>query len=417
MLGKKGYLVLGILLIAAIGLTGWSRLELDRLTADQDTFRVMRYLPRGPSLRLVACGFDSPLAAALFVKAMVFYGDPRRVGTAEDRRTYTYDLFDVITDLSPRFGRAYQMGSLFLTTTDSTKTDLDGCRLLEKGVAAFTREAEAGQPVDPDRRWMFHSILASTYDVKIQSARRKADDLVGALEARRRAGEEFRLAALSPGAPPYIMRAAAGYASVLSGTGGVENSQVAILSVWEELRRQALERGDTDILPTIDEQIAGTRTYIGTIRDTRAGEAGLSRAGQAFLAKEGRPPRDAGELVRAGFLAAVPPLPLGREDAPDAWLVLPDGEFRSRRLAEYNTANHMDMLLGAYIDYLRTFNQPPPTPQALVDGGFLQSIPVPPLQALGQEYEYDPKKRFTNKMPEGLEETGGNGEATAKTEG
>ncbi len=409
MLSLKGKLLIVVLFLAAVLLTGRARLRLDEITAPfRDDFREMLYLPRGEGLKILACGFDAPLADALFIKGMIYYAESIQAEKTEEvkesDRGFTYALFDVITDLSPRFTRAYQMGSLFLTASASMQANRDGCRLLEKGVATYDKLAKGGKPVDPDARWLFHTLLANTYEVNIQARLRQSGDAAGAAEARQRAAKEFRLAAASPGAPGYVQLAAAGYQSVLSGQGGVENSQLAVLSVWKELYNEAQARGDKDVLPDLEARIEELEKHIAAIQDTRKVEEVLTDAGKRYLAREKAPAVGVADLLRDKLIPGQPPTPLGTDEKPDTWVALPDGSFKSRLLAAMETQNHLEILLNAVIDYRRAHGAAPPSPEALVEGGFIPSIPVPPLAGLGEKYEFDPKSgRFTDRMPEGPE--------------
>lgn len=392
MLGKKGIAVTFVLMLGAVLLAGQARVVLDDIVSSfKDEFSEINYLPRGSALKVVACGFDAPFADALFIKAMLYFADtnPAKKDVAA-RRDFTYALFDVITDLSPRFTRAYQTGALFLTASALPNAINDGVRLLEKGCAVYERLAEERNPVVPDGRWLFHSMLANVYDVTIQTRRRRDNDLEGAAEARRRAGKEFRLAAASPGAPDYIVRAASGYESVLSGTGKIEDSQKAVLSVWQDLYERAKQRGDKDILPALEKEIDTLERRIAGIEDSREIEKILSQAGRQYLEAHGEPPKSVDDLLGAGLLPGQPKTPLGTDKRPDEWLAFPDGSFKSRTLAEMETANDLDLLMSAGIEYVRVHNKPPESLYDFVGGLVLREIPEPPLRQLGQAYAFFP---------------------------
>lgn len=403
MLGKKGSLIVAILFLAAVFLTGRARLALDAIVAPlRDSFQEMIYLPRGDGLKILACGFEAPLADALFIKSLIYYAESLVPENDPSKsRKYTYELFDVITDLSPRFARAYQTGSLFLTASALHTSVLDGVKLLDKGVTTYERLAKEGQPADPDARWLFHTLLATTYDVNIQSYRRTAGDLVGASEARQTAAKEFRLAAASPHAPEYVILAAAGYASVVEGKGNIEDSQSAVLSIWHELYDQAVARGDKEMAQDLEKRIAEIEEYIKNITDTRAIERFLSDAGRRYLQTEKKPPVGVADLLKAKLLPGRPRTPLATEEHPDSYLALPDGSFKSRTLSEMETSSQLDLLLNAVINYRKVNGKTPPTPQSLIDGKFLDRIPDPPLKEMGQTYEFDSQSGlFTNLMPE-----------------
>lgn len=405
-LGGKGKALVVLLFAAAVLFTGEARLRLDELTDSfRDDLREMVYLPRGAGLQIIACGFDAPLADALFIKGLIYYAESFTAkGDKTARRDFVYALFDVITDLSPRFTRAYQMGGIFLTAASTYQAHLDGCRLLEKGVREYTAMAQAGEPVVPDARWLFHLLLANTYEINIQTDLRSQGDIAGATEARQMAARQFRLAAASPEAPAYVALAAAGYESVFTGKGNVEDSQIAVLSVWREIYQTAQERGDKDILPDLESRIEELEKNIFNIKATREMERVLSEAGKRYLEKEKSPPAGIADLLRDKLIPGQPTAFLGTEETPDEWLALPDGSFKSRLLADMETQSQLEALLNAVILFRRATGTLPDIPEALVSGGYIPAMPTPPLYGLGQLYEYNPKTGlFSNRMPEGPE--------------
>ncbi len=399
-----------VLLLAAVLLTGRARLRLDDITASfRNDFRTLAYLPRGDALKIVAAGFDAPLADALFIKALVYY--PRaiqREDLADESKLYIYELFNLVTDLTPRFYRAYQVGALFLTASASLAANRQGVALLEKGIGFYDRLEAEGRPapVFVDPRWLYHSILATTYDLNIQSRLRVAGDAEGASAARIEAARQFRLAAASPGAPAYLVSAARGFESVLKGRGDVALARAAVLSVMEETYGQAVRRGDRELAGRLKEQVEEARRVLEGILLTRRAEAALSAAGRRYLGAKGRPAEGAEDLRRAGFVGALPPeWPLdavlrgaegegaAEKDAAgagrDVMLPLPDGTFKSRTLAAWETGEHLDVLLDGVIVYRRVHGPTPPDLETLVREGILEAVPTPPLAKLGQEYEYD----------------------------
>lgn len=395
MLGKKGMALVAALFVAMVLLTGQARLALDDMTASfRNDFREMLYLPRGRSLKLIACGFDSPLADALFIKAMVYFGesiaDDNKIVTG---RRYTYELFDVVTDLSPRFSRAYQIGSVLLGSSADFDTKLKSVKLLDKGVATFDRLAAANERFIEDPRWLFHSLLATTYDVDVQIRKRREGDLDAAAEARENAAKHFRLAAVSAGAPPYVVAAAAGYERYQRGLGQIESLTIASLSIWGDMYEQAKARGDKDILPELEERISISEKFLQNIADTRALQEGFSRAGKKFLETNGRLPRGVAELVEAGLVPRFESYPLDPDDGEDMsrerFLVMPDGALKSRKLAALEAISHTDMLFDGIMRFRRTMGRPPSELSELVEANFLDRIPTPPLEKIGQHYAYN----------------------------
>ncbi|MDR1520422.1 MAG: hypothetical protein LBU23_09820 [Planctomycetota bacterium] len=406
MLGKKGWLVAAALFIASVFLTGQARLALDAITEPfRDDFREMSYLPRGDALKIIACGFNAPLADALFIKSLIYYAESFRAKTDKTaRRAYVHPLFDVITDLSPRFTRAFQIGSMLLSSTPSLANSLEACRLLDKGVGIVKDEETRGRPIVPDPRWLYHTLLANIYEVNVQTRRRREGDIDGALEARRQAMLEYRRAAASPGVPDYVREAAAGFIRVYEGGGKVEDSMLAVLAVWREFHEQAERRGDKDVQKDMEERIAEAEEYIQDIRLTRAIEADLSSRGKKYLENRGATPGSPEDLRRAGLIPGLPITPLDNEDGPDVWLALPDGSFRSSRLAAMETQQQLDLLQSANIAWNRDhgLEKTPPSLEALAEKRYIDKIPEPPLKLLGQTYSFE-QGRFVSRMPEGPE--------------
>ncbi len=422
MLGSKGLAVVLALIVLAVFLVGEARSRLDRIAAPmRESFQDMVYLPRGDALKILACGFDAPLADALYIKGLIYFSEAvlNRSGKTEAQRTgqqYTYDLFDVITDLSPRFIRAYQMGSIFLSSAASLDVNLKGQQLLEKGVGAFDKIEAKGETVPIDPRWLFHLLQATTYEVNIASKVRASGDIAGAAEAKQHAAEQFQLAAQSPQAPGYVVRAAVGYRSTAAG-GDLFAAGQAILGVWHELYREAVRRNDQDLAAELEKRAEEADKYLRDLRDTRLLETELSRAGRRFRADKGRLPDGLDDLARAGYIPALPAtLPLDREDSPDRFLVLPDGSFRSEHLAEMEKTNQEDYLFNVVNLYRRANKgKLPPDMETLVREKYLPQMPVPPLAELGQIYRYNPASGLIRaEMPD--TKAGGEEEAGPKAD-
>lgn len=406
MLSKKGSLLVIVLFVAVVLLTGQARSLLDDTTAPfRNDFREMLYMPRGNGLKVLACGFDAPLADALFIKAMVYYGesinDDRTVSSGS---AYTYELFDVITDLSPRFNRAYEIGSIFLTASASLDTNLKGLVLLQKGVDTFDHLNASGEMTITDPRWLFHILMANVYEVNIQSKLRRAGDMDGAAEARLEAAKHFREAAKSPDAPPYVLMAASGYESLNRGKGDIVEGNLAVMSVWVDLYEQANARGDKDLAAELQQRVKTMEKHIQGIVDTRRLQELLTEAGKRYLTEQGHLPQGVVDLAQArlipGELARFPLDPDGTENVDeiepasltlDFFWVLPDGSFRSNKLSNLEINSQADLLLNAVILYRRTNRTPPDELEDLVKENYLDAIPVPPLAPLGQRIIYSPE--------------------------
>ncbi len=409
MLGKKGLALILILAVGAVYLAGHARSRLDRIVLPlRESFQDFVYLPRGNTLKILACGFDSPLADALYIKGLVYFSqEVLRQSTDSQRRVqgrkYVYELFDVITDLSPRFTRAYQMGSILTSSSPTLESAEQSVRLLQKGVDVYDDLEAKGEKVYVDPRWLLHLLQATTYETKIAARYSAAGDIDKKEEAIQMAGQQFRLAGTSPYAPDYVINAAVGYQATLYGGDLLAGSR-AMLGVWYELHKEAIRRGDKSLAAELEKRAEETEKDLQNILDTQRLETEISQAGQRFLAEKGRLPEDPDELVRTGYLASVPAeLPLAVETIPDKLLRLPDGSFRSQSLAEILKRNQERYLQNALLLYRRANKgKPAPDLATLVREKYIGAIPTPPLAALGQTFEYNAKIGAVRaKLPEG----------------
>lgn len=399
MLGKKSLLTVVVLFAFAVFLTGRARMALDDIVAPfREQFQEMHYMPRGTPLKIMACGFDAPLADALFIKGMVYY--PQALGHAQSSKEevnyYTYELFDVITDLSPRFTRAYQVGGIFLSSTKSLENNRQGIVLLQKGIDTFDKIAAAGKTVPGDPRWLFYSMVATMYDTNIQSRLRELGDFVGASEARTDAAKYFRLSASSPNAPPTMIDAAVNYESVLAGKGDIEHTTLSSLAVNRELYEQAMVRGDEELAKNLLKRMEDAQEVLDGIANTRQLQSLLSETGKKYLQDKGQAPRDVEDLAAAGYMRQpIDIYPLDTETEKDHMVAFPDGTFKSWILGQKEVESHLDLLFDAVINYRKGTGENPDTLQQLVDAKVLEALPAPPFAALGQVYYYDPESGYT----------------------
>ncbi|MCD7896289.1 MAG: hypothetical protein LUG50_06390 [Planctomycetaceae bacterium] len=402
MLPRKGYPLVILLFLAAVIGTGRVRLALDAIVEPfRNVGEEVVYLPRGDAMKIIACGFDTPLADALYIKGQIYFSNNvlRRSdqsgplgALAAKGRDYTYELFDIVTDLNPRFIRAYQIGAFALASSQSLRSNLNSIALLEKGTAEYDSLEARSERVPIDPRWLFHLMQATTFEVGISSRLQREGDPAGAARAKQRAEEEFLLAAKSPNAPFFVVLAAVGYQDGLQG-GDLVNTRLAMLSVWEELYREAARRRDEGMMEELEDRIGRDRKFVEDVVATRAIQDALSEAGREFLRRYGRPPAMPGDLVGSGIVREVPmTLPLDSENGLDRLVPLPDGSFRSRILGDMETRQYLDYLMRAVIHYQRSHGATsPPSLEALVEGGFVPELRPLPFATLGQKFVYDPK--------------------------
>jgi hypothetical protein len=243
-----GLLVMGMAMSGA-----W----LERLPA-HDVAADLVYLPDAKLLRPLVLGYDAVLADVIWFRTINYFG-----AHYEGDHLYPWlaAMCDLVTDLDPRAEHVYRFGGLLLPW-EAGQVDA-GIRLLEKGIAVFPES------------WTLHYYLGVVrYLFK--------HDFAGATEAIDRA-------ATLPDAPPAVVR----FATLLDARRYGPETTIAILG---QMREQATSDETRAIL---DQSILDARVAWDLER--------LTALIQAYRAREGRVPRDLGELVAAGMLNGVPP--------------------------------------------------------------------------------------------------------------
>lgn len=179
----------------------------------------LAYFPSGKMVRVASLGFDGLASDAAFLRAIQYYGEHRRT----DRQyPYTKHLFDITTELDPKFVTPYLFGALVLA--DDTKQLDDAVALLERGMAEHPDNWEL--PFEAGFLTFVH-------------ARDHA-----------RAAEYFRRAIAAPGAPLYVRKFAA-YSFSKAG------SREASLALWHEILREADEPGLQEAARRYIEELEG----------------------------------------------------------------------------------------------------------------------------------------------------------------
>jgi tetratricopeptide (TPR) repeat protein len=248
--------------LVALLVAGISSGALARIEGERRTENALLYLPNGKHLELASLGHQGVVADAIYLWAIQYYANYER----GDRYRYVEHVFrDVIAELDPHYVDAYWLGALILTLE---ARDLDGgLRLLDHG---FAKNPE--QWILPYLAgWECH--FAGRYD---------------------RAAEYFRVAAGIPGAPPHVRRAIGG---MMARAGNLE----AALAEW----RTILEDATTDPASRsiAERQVRELKLKIDLGR--------LREAIAAFQRDNGRAPAALSQLVRGGYIDAVPVDPNG----------------------------------------------------------------------------------------------------------
>ncbi len=250
---------LALALAAAVALPFATRQTLRRMEGEK--FEV-RYIPSPKALRVLSPGLQLSIANYYWLLTVQYLGEePLRPGGL-DR---LYPLADLVTELDPQHGYAYQTAGIALSSAERLE---ESDAILKKGMG-------------PDRPnwWSYPFYLAFNdffYRGDYASAARWAE-----------------LAARTPGASPNISKLAL---SMKVKSGSPEDAMRFI----EEMRAEAR---DEKTQAALDEQYK----LAVLSRDLAALDAAVER----FRAERRRDPARLAELVEAGMVSELPPDPFG----------------------------------------------------------------------------------------------------------
>ena len=254
-----------MLLLALAAATAGARLALAPAADAQRPLRELAFLPNGRLLRAVSLGQRHTLADYYWLAMLQHVGAAAEA--KQPRWEAVYPVADLVTDLDPRFGYAYQEAGGVLSGL-AGRVDLSD-RILEKGIAAV-----------PDR-WQLHWNLGfNKYFYE--------NDLPAAARA-------FERAAVVGKRPHLALTSAA----LAMDSGGPEAYDFAI---------QALETAlaEPSVGP-LEEALTARLVRARTFRTLAVVEA----AAETFRAAAGRYPFGIPELMATGHLPAVPSDPAG----------------------------------------------------------------------------------------------------------
>lgn len=223
----------------------------------------VNYVPSGPAARVAALGHRTLLSDLYWLQTVQYIGDPRA-----DERGYEklLPLVDLVTDLDPRHGYAYQTAGIVLSAVGRLD---ESNRILEKGM-------EKGPPY-----WTFPYYLAFNHWFYLGDYEKSA--------------HYARLAAKVPGASANISHLAVS----LSAKGGTPEDAIRLL---QELRGTVK---DEVTASRLEEQMKLAMLE----RDAQL----LEKAVALFRAELRRDPFSLEELVLAGLVSAIPKDPFGGE--------------------------------------------------------------------------------------------------------
>jgi hypothetical protein len=253
----SGVAAVGMLVAVVAGSGAW----LDRVPA-RDPAADLVYLPDAKLLRPLVLGYDNVLADVVWFRTISYFGEHY-----QGDRLYPWlaAMCDLVTDLDPRAEHVYRFGGLMLPW-EAGEVDA-GIQLLEKGIGVF-----------PDS-WTLHYYAGVVRYLFKQ-------DYGGATEA-------LHHAAALPDAPPAVAR----FAALLDAKRYGPETTIAVLG---QMRDQATSEETRAVL---DQSILDARVAWDLER--------LNPLVRVYQVREGRWPRDLGELVAAGLLRGVPPDPYG----------------------------------------------------------------------------------------------------------
>ncbi len=259
--------------VAAV-LAGLSALAASRLPVARQRAYDLGVVPSSAALRLASAGHPTLAANLWWLRAVQYIGEPLGDERGWEKLAPALQL---VTDLDPRHGYAYQVGGNMLGSVGRID---EADALLEKGVRNV-----------PDRYILpFHrAVNAFLYEGDYALA-----------------GRWFERAARTPGAPPHV----AEYAAAMYAKGGAADTAIAFLG---HLYRSAED----------DESRKALRKQLDQAFLERDA-AGLEAAAEAFRARYGVRPVALAQLVFEGLVARVPPDPFGGEYYLD-----PEGRVRS----------------------------------------------------------------------------------------
>jgi tetratricopeptide (TPR) repeat protein len=251
------------LAIAAVALGAAAWLNLDHAARSLARPFDVAYVPRGGAMRIAALGHRTLLSDLYWLQLVQYVGDAQAAARGWDK---VYPLADLVTDLDPRHGYAYQTAGIVLSSAGRLE---ESDRILDKGM-------EKGPPY-----WTF------PYYRAFNAWFYRGDYQRGAYWARE--------AAKRPGASPNISQLAVS----LSSKSGTPDDAIAMID---------------EVLATVKDEVSLSRLVeqrnLAVLeRDAQA----LERAVERFRAAHGRDPSSLHELVVTGLVPALPKDPFGGE--------------------------------------------------------------------------------------------------------
>jgi len=245
-------LVLVLLALSFMGL----KVRIERIPRRRIPGSSIIYLPSGKYLKMTTFGFSSLAADLVYIWAIQYYGDT----SITDRFAYFAHIFDVISELDPRYVDPYEIGAL-IAITDQKDIPL-ALKILDLGLAK-----------NPDL-WIFpfeagHYAQMYAKDYELAKAYYKKTIEI-------------------PGAPDVAKRL---YAAASFKTADLKTAWETWLEVYKTATDDQIKK------------IASNHLYeVKAAVDASA----LKNALEKYRDRYGRLPIDLGQLIRAGLLSSLP---------------------------------------------------------------------------------------------------------------
>ncbi len=114
----------------------------------------LSYFPSGLYLKQIACGYRNIMADMLWLRSIQYYGKHRQTDLVFHKAAH---VFETLTDLDPGFVEAYRFGSLVLV--EDAGDQAGGIELLQKGVRNNPRESSLYFDLG------FHTYMSHQFDL------------------------------------------------------------------------------------------------------------------------------------------------------------------------------------------------------------------------------------------------------------
>jgi hypothetical protein len=240
-----------------------AELQLGKITRNDSLGRELLYLPSPEMLKIISLGHPGLAADVLYLWSIQYYS----LFEPHERFLYLETIYNLITDLDPRYFDAYRIGALIMqiqTGGDQEELEQAVRRLFDKGLRNL-----------PDN-WQLAEAAAWDFFIRFQD--------------RRTALHYAEQAASRPSAPPRIKRMV-----------GVWRDKESAWTLDDSIEYWRLALAEAE--DGMDQAICLMQLYDAVAaRDRAAIEPIL----EAFSARFGFCPQDWGELIRIGALRQVP---------------------------------------------------------------------------------------------------------------